>query len=309
VTDRKPVPLTIIGGGPAGISAAIWASRLGFKPLLLEQEEHLGGQVRHIKSPIVDYVGQIFDNGEILTEQMTRHLAQFAIDVRTGVRVENITDDDAIYTISVSGMDRSRLTTRAVIIATGAKPRRLNIPGFETVEQDQHLSTAKDAPIFSGKRVAIIGGGDRAVEGAVNVGPYAHSVHLIVRSDELRARRRLVEKLSGTSNITVHTRTQVREIISTPNGKRLTLLHEKAGVSSLTVDYVLSRIGMSPVLPSGTKERVGQGGFFLAGDCTTDTPFRSIASAIGDGMRAAKRAVFYLEAMERVEEQTLSKKP
>lgn len=306
--DRAPFPLIIIGGGPAGISAAIWAARLGLKPLLLEKNEYLGGQVRHIRGSIVDYLGHIFPNGETLTEKMGHHLAAFPVDVRTGVRVEHITDDGTTYTLTLSGADRPRMTSQAVIIATGAQPRRLNVPGFDAVERDQHLSTSKDAPSFSGKRVAIIGGGDRAVEGAVNVQPYARSVHLIVRSDELRARRRLVDKLSGKPNITIHTLTQVREIIPSSDGKRLTLVHEKVGVSSLLVDYVLARIGMTAVLPPGAKERVGQGGFFLAGDCTTDAPFRSIATAVGDGMHAAKRAIFYLEAIERMQERMQTEK-
>ncbi|MBE3596721.1 MAG: NAD(P)/FAD-dependent oxidoreductase [Hydrogenibacillus sp.] len=356
MSERMPChPLVIIGAGPAGMSAALWAKRLGVTPVVFERHDVSGGQLATIEQPIDDYLGLFADDGRALQRRFVEHLERSGIAVRTNVSIERIerpahavrghvpthktetaegaeTAQDCWRLHGAYTGDQTRrpgpndatvYRARAVIVATGVRPRRLGIPGEALIADTAFASTSRGPERFRGRHVAIVGGGDRAVEGALNIAPHAAQVWLLVRSSALRARKALRERLNDYPNVTMLRETTLERIdraridrkrinpgrTGTADGRFvLTLGRRKAdsphlptAPNPLIVDDVLLRIGMEPALPDMEPpiEQTAEG-LWIAGDAALPPSERSIAAAVGCGMRAAKRAVLWLEEQDKI---------
>lgn len=294
--------VVIIGAGPAGIAAAIWCKRLGLHVQLLEKHIDIGGQLHQIHNQIMDYPGIIVDNGDQLHLLFKDHLHQLDISYRTNCTVMNITP--ASPTITIVETDLGIIKTKFVILASGSRERRLDIPGErEMLDRGEVYSSKKDVDKLKGKSVLIVGGGDRALEGACNIAPVAKSVALVHRSGHFRARQEFLELLPHYSNLTLMTSTVLVEIHGSSHVEAATLVNlvdnHKINVK---IDAVLIRIGREPVQPFippqllCNKEgiivvdsvgRTNMDNIFAIGDLISPSHICSISNSIGQGMRAA----------------------
>ncbi|GAB7388818.1 thioredoxin-disulfide reductase [Bacillaceae bacterium] len=299
--------VVIIGSGPAGIAASIWCKRLGLASLLLEKRERIGGQLHAVKNAIVDYPGLFGMDGKGLLSYFERHVRELDCPYRTNVDVTEL------------AMQGQRVITKQgvfaceyVILATGAREKRLGVPGEkEMVARGEVYSASRDAKRFAGKRVVIVGGGDRAFEGALSAVAYADSVDIIHRSDRFRARRQFLEPVLRHPKVNVHTFSHLQEIVGQERVERVVVWNEKAGESrTLPADVVMIRIGIEPnsELVRGLV-RLRGGGYpetdrfgetsvetiFAIGDVATAPEYSSISHAVGQAMLAVKRISFKLE--------------
>ena len=299
----------IIGGGPAGLTAAIYATRAGLSLLLLEGGQ-LGGQVA-LSAEIENYPAVPHTMGW----ELASHMAEQVQGMHVPIRYEQVTAirDEGSQKVVVT--DRERYPCRAVILANGARRRKLGCPGEdEFLGRGVSYCATCDGAFFRGKDVAVMGGGNTALEDAIYLAGICRSVHLIFRRDAPTAQRALVDTAAARENLTFHPRAVVAEI----RGEQLV-----TGVSlrrvdteertDLSVSGVFIAIGLAPDNgPFSPPVALDEGGYILSTeDCRTNVPgiycagdtraklLRQIVTAVSDGAVASMQAERYIAALGR----------
>lgn len=291
--------VVIIGGGPAGLTAGLYCSRARLNTLLIEKMI-LGGQVM-ITTDVENYPG--FPGGITGPELMERfqtHCQEFGLQVTTG-EVSTIVDEGKIKRIKTVDGD---LLARAVIIATGASPRKLGIPGEkEMIGRGVSYCATCDGAFYRNVPVAINGGGDTAVEEAMFLSRFASQVYLIHRRDQLRAVEVLQERLKANDKIEVLWNKTVQEAHGDNTGlTHLTLEDTQSGEqSTLETTGLFVAIGVTPIthflegvvdlnddgyVITDTQCQTSVEGIYAAGDVRSGV-LKQIATAVGDGATAA----------------------
>jgi thioredoxin reductase (NADPH) len=302
--------VVIIGGGPAGLTAGLYCSRARLNTLLIEKMI-LGGQVM-ITTDVENYPG--FPGGITGPELMERfqtHCQEFGLQVTTG-EVSTIVDEGKVKRVKTTDGD---LLTRAVIIATGASPRKLGIPGEkELIGRGVSYCATCDGAFFRNVPVTINGGGDTAVEEAMFLSRFASKVYLVHRRDQLRAVEVLQERLKANDKIEVLWNKTVHEAHGDNSGlTHLTLEDTKTGEqSTLETQGLFVAIGVTPIthflegvvelnedgyIVADTQCQTSVPGIFAAGD-VRDGVLKQIATAVGDGATAAWVVEKYLAENE-----------
>ena len=301
---KEPYDVLVIGGGPAGTSAAIYAARKGLRTGLLA--EKLGGQINDTFG-IENFISIKYTEGPTLAANIEEHLRSYDIDVIKLQKVKTLKKAELIEIELESG---ASLRSKTVIIATGARWRNINVPGeaeFKTkgVAYCPHC----DGPLFKGKDVAVIGGGNSGVEAAIDLAGLASHVTLLQASDKLTADEILQSRIYSKKNITVITNAKTTEIFGSEKVQGLTYLDcLQNEQKKLAVDGIFIQIGLLPNTEwlKGTLGLNAFGeiivdkygatnipGVFAAGDCT-DSPYKQIIISMGAGANAALSAFDYL---------------
>lgn len=299
--------LMIIGGGPAGLAAAVYAARKKLKTLLISA--NIGGQINTTIN-IENYLGYQFIEGPELIAKFQTQVSQFPIDQKIGVRVARLNKVNAAFeAITESG---ERYEALAVILATGKKPKRLNVPGeVDYVGKGVSYCAVCDGPVFTSQRVAIIGGGNSGVSAALDMVRIAEHVFLVSLSP-LVADQVLIDRLADARNLTIFTEHRVKEILGQQLVEGLTIEDLHGGeLKSLDVAGVFVEIGLAPNsnlveglvrLNEGGEIQVSPNcqtnvpGLYAAGD-VTDVPEKQIIIAAGEGAKAALQAHRYLQRL------------
>ncbi|MBM4251469.1 MAG: alkyl hydroperoxide reductase subunit F [Deltaproteobacteria bacterium] len=293
--------VAVIGGGPAGASAAIYSARKGLKTILVA--ERLGGQVQDTKG-IENMISVLYTEGPQLSAQVEQHLRSYPVQILEHRRVSRIT---AATTRELTLDSGESLTCDALIVATGAKWRELNVPGEkEYLGRGVAFCPHCDGPFYRGKKVAVIGGGNSGVEAAIDLAGIANEVVLLEYAASLKADQILIDKLKSLPNAQVITSAKTTGIIG--DGQRVTELAytdlRTQQHHDLRLDGVFVQIGLLPnsapvkdVVATNKygeiivdeKGRTSARGVYAAGDVTT-IPFKQIVIAMGDGAKVALAA-------------------
>ncbi|AUO12963.1 NAD(P)/FAD-dependent oxidoreductase [Priestia megaterium] len=297
------VDVLIIGGGPAGISAAVWCKRLGVECLLLEEQAQLGGQLFTIYNEIIDYPGIQAENGIEMQRKMVQHFIDMDCLYEANTKVISI--DECSKTVKVKQQETEKeIGYTYLILATGSSQRKLGVPGEQQMmDRGEVYSASADGERLKGKRVALIGGGDRAFEGAHLLASQAKQVYLIHRSTHFKAREQYVEKVLSDPGVKVMTDTEVTAIHGKHHVTSIDLKSKNSECKNLSVDAVLIRLGVAPNVEL-IKEKVTttQSGLivinevhqssdpsiYAIGDACTTPLFSSISSSAGQGSIVAK---------------------
>ena len=297
--------LIIIGGGPAGLTAGIYAQRARLKTLLLEREM-VGGQIA-VSDVIENYPGFPSISGAELMEKFEQQARGLGLEIKlTDVIAVQKKGEEKI--VKTSDGD---LIAKSVIVATGAKPRRLDIPGEkELTGKGVSYCATCDGPFFKGQKVIVVGGGDTAVKEAVYLSKIANKVYIAHRRDQLRAEKIIQEKAMSTPNIEILWSHILKEIRGKTGVEKVVLQNLKDNtVKELDVEGVFVFVGINPTTDFVDVEKDKQGfiktdqdmrtsvkGIFAAGDCRT-TALKQVSTAVGDGAIAAFVAERYIEEM------------
>ena len=234
----------IIGAGPAGLSAAFWCDELGLDTLVLEQAEEIGGQLHRVYNPINNYLGLKARNGRELLEHFSADVDEAGFDLWTGAEIESA-DLRAKRILLRSG---ERLQSIAIVIATGVRPRTLNVPGEREFSGKGVIESAtRDRDLCAGEDVCVVGGGDAAIENALLLAEVCPTVTVVHRGRKLRARREFVERLQPNHAVTVFTESVLTRIIGDERVEAVEIMR-KDGLKpfQLAVRGVLIRIGVEP---------------------------------------------------------------
>ena len=290
----------IIGAGPAGLSAAFWCDELGLDPLVIETSEAIGGQLHRVYNPINNYLGLKARNGAELLERFSADVADAGFDLWTGAEIESID----LRAKRISLRSGEHLQSIAIILATGVRPRSLNIPGEkEFAGKGMIESATRDRQLFAGEDVCVIGGGDAAVENALLLAEVCPTVTVVHRGRKLRARREFAERLQPNHAVTVFTESVVTRILGSDRVEAVEILRKDAlKPFQLAVRGVLIRIGVEPNTDLFRDQlELDQQGYvavnreqetnvpmvFAAGDVSNPTA-PTISGATGAGATAAK---------------------
>ena len=296
--------LIIIGSGPAGLSAAVYGKRAGLEVLVIEKNYMSGGQVLNTYE-VDNYLGMPGINGFDMGMQFREHADKLGVEHAEG-EVTGIEDGKVKKVITT---DRE-YEAYAVILAMGANHAHLNVPGEEkfTGRGVSYCATC-DGAFYRSKTVAVVGGGDVALEDAVYLARFCEKVYLIHRRDEFRGAKILQKQVEALDNIEVLYSHTVEEICGEDNVNKLLLKDVKAGVQKeLPVDGIFIAVGIVPAtkwLPDwiekdekgyvvATEEgETSKTGIYAAGDIRTKA-LRQIITAVADGANAAVRAGNYI---------------
>lgn len=290
----------IIGAGAAGLSAAFWCDELGLDTLVLEQKDKVGGQLHEIYNPISNYLGRRTENGEEMAEYFAAGIDEAEFDLWTNAAIESI-DLKAKRITLASGEE---LQSICLVIATGVRRRKLEIPGeAEFAGRGIIESGARDAQLFTGKDVCIVGGGDAAAENALLLADVCATVTLVNRGKTLRARQEFRDRLQNNHCITVFKEANVQRILGDEKVEAVEIL--RAGAIKpfqMAVRGVLIRIGVEPntdmfdsqlklddsgyIKVEATQETSVENVFACGDVCNPLAP--TISSAVGSGATAAK---------------------
>jgi thioredoxin reductase (NADPH) len=293
--EEVEADLVIIGGGPAGLTAAIYAARSGLQAVVVEKGA-LGGQVA--TTPVVEnYPGFTQVGGKTLVDIMVSHALQYA-KIFPGEEVMEIELGDPITVKST----RRRFNTKVVLFATGASHRHLDVPGELSLSGRgvSYCSTC-DGPLFKGKKVLMVGGGDSAVTEALHLKNIGVDVTLVHRRDSLRCQEFLKQNLLG-SQIPIIFNSEIREIVGKERVEGVELYNNETDeTSTLAVDGVFIAIGYSPAVELAKKigleltqdgfikrdsrHRTNIAGIYSAGD--VEGGYKQIVTAAGQGSEAA----------------------
>jgi alkyl hydroperoxide reductase subunit F len=302
---RAPYDVLVVGGGPAGAAAAVYAARKGIRTGIAA--ERMGGQLLDTVG-IENFISVKETEGHKLAAGLDGHVNAYEVDVMNSQRAAALIPGELIGVKLASG---AMLEAKALVIATGARWREVNVPG-EREYRNRGVAYCPhcDGPLYKGKRVAVIGGGNSGVEAAIDLAGLTSHVTLIEYEQELRADAVLKRKLASLPNVAVITGAQTVEI--TGDGERVTGLsyQERRGgtMHSLGLAGVFVQIGLVPntdwlkgvvkLSPRGEIEISARGetsvpGVFAAGDCTV-VPYKQIVIAMGEGAKASLSAFDYL---------------
>lgn len=292
----------VLGGGPAGASAAIYSARKGLKTAVLA--ERIGGQVQDTKG-IENLISVPYTEGPKLSSQLAHHMKEYPISIFEQRRVRNIDSGNGEKTLYLEG--GGYLKTQALVIATGAKWRELGVPGEkEYIGRGVAYCPHCDGPFYKGKKVAVIGGGNSGVEAAIDLAGIVGHVTLFEFQPHLKADKVLVDKLQSLANVKIITNAKTHQIVG--NGQRVVSIEYEDRTTAAKIQYDLDgifiQIGLIPnsgfvkgvveLTPFGeivvdSKGRTSVEGIYAAGDVTT-TPFKQIIIAMGEGAKAALTA-------------------
>lgn len=296
----------IIGSGPAGLSAAIYAKRAGLNLLVLEKNPMSGGQVLTTYE-VDNYLGLPGINGFDMGVKFREHADKLDIPFQE-CTVENITDNGSSKTVHTDAGDYEAQT---LILATGAEHAHLGVPGeAELSGMGVSYCATCDGAFFRGRTVAVVGGGDVALEDAVYLARFCEKVYLIHRRDELRGASILQDELKALPNVEILYHHEVTAIRGENAVETLELKNNQTGETSLlNVNGIFIAVGIHPntELVEGMVE-MGEGGYILAGeDCAASAegiyaagdvrkkPIRQIVTAVADGANAAVSAGNYIK--------------
>ena len=306
---KQAYDVLIVGGGPAGAAAAVYAARKGIRTGMLA--ERMGGQTMDTMS-IENFISVLETDGPKFAAALEQHAKQYDVEILNLQRAEKLipaTEKNGFVGVQLA--NGATLKSRTVILSTGARWREVNVPG-EQEYRNKGVAYCPhcDGPLFKGKRVAVIGGGNSGVEAAIDLAGIVGHVTLLEFGDQLRADAVLVSKLHSLPNVVVHTQAQTTEITGAEgkvNG--LSYTDRASGeVRHVELEGVFVQIGLVPNSEwlKGTLELSRHGeivvdnrgqtslpGVFAAGDVTT-VPFKQIIIATGDGAKAALGAFDHL---------------
>lgn len=290
--------LVIIGDGPAGISAGIYAVRYGLDTLILEKDV-ISGQIA-LTDIVENYPGFSSIAGMELMDKFKEHAQEAGVTTEDG-EVLNIKSDGDKKIIST---DEGEIEAKAVIIATGANPQHLGVPGEEEFAgRGVSYCATCDGPFFRGKYVAVIGGGDSAITDALILSNLASKVYVVHRRDELRATKVLKDRAFSRNNIEFICDTILDEVLGDGSVEKVILKNVKSGDTvEMAMDGVFIYVGVVPntgfvdvdknsagfIITSDRMETSVEG-IYAAGDCRV-TPLRQVVTAVSDGAIAAASA-------------------
>ncbi len=306
ISAKDDFDVLIVGGGPAGASASIYAARKGIRTGIVA--ERFGGQVMDTMA-IENFISVKETEGPKLVAALEEHVKEYEVDVMNLQRAKKLSKKDKMIEVELES--GATLSSKTVILATGARWKQLGVPGEEEyrghgVAYCPHC----DGPLFKGKPVAVIGGGNSGVEAAIDLAGIVGHVTLIEYNGELRADAVLQKKLFSLDNVTIVTGAQTTEITGA-DGKVNGLIYiDRATEQKHTLDLnaVFIQIGLVPntdwLKDTITLSKYGEieidnhgqtsmPGVFAAGDVTT-IPYKQIIMAMGDGARAALGSFDYI---------------
>lgn len=306
---KEPYEVLIVGGGPAGAAAAVYAARKGIRVGVAA--ERFGGQTNDTMA-IENYISVLETDGPKFAAALEAQVRQYGVDIMNLQRAAQIipaTETGGLVQVKME--NGGTLQARTVILSTGARWRNVNVPG-EAEYKNKGVAYCPhcDGPLFKGKRTAVIGGGNSGIEAAIDLAGIVKHVTVIEFADQLKADAVLVAKLKSLPNVTVHTHAQTTEI--TGDGGKVNGIRYKDRTTGddhwVELEGVFVQIGLVPNTEflKGTVELSKFGeivvdakghtnvpGVFAAGDCTT-VPFKQIVIAAGEGAKAALSAFDHL---------------
>ena len=312
LSAKAPYDVLIVGGGPAGAAAAVYAARKGIRTGVVA--ERFGGQVNDTLA-IENYPSVLETDGPKFAAALEAHTRAYDVDIMNLQRVDKlIPAAEPGGLIGVQLANGATLQSKTVILSTGARWRNVNVPG-EAEYKNKGVAYCPhcDGPLFKGKRTAVIGGGNSGIEAAIDLAGIVKHVTVVEFADQLKADAVLVNKLKSLPNVTVHTNAQTTEIPGV-DGKVSGLKFKDRATNAehlVELEGVFVQIGLVPNTEwlKGTVElskfgeiivdshgRTNLPGVFAAGDCTT-VPFKQIVIAAGDGSKAALSAFDHLIRM------------
>jgi alkyl hydroperoxide reductase subunit F len=308
INEKAPFDMLIVGGGPAGASAAIYAARKGIRTGVVT--ERFGGQVLDTLG-IENFISVTETEGPKLAAQLENHVKTYDVDIMNLQRAEQLERDDETGLLTVKLASGATLRSRSVILSTGARWREMNVPG-EREYRGRGVAYCPhcDGPLFKGKRVAVIGGGNSGVEAAIDLAGIVGHVTLIEFDGQLRADEVLQRKLRSLANVRVIVSAETTEVHGA-GGKVNALSYRdrvSGGLHRVELEGVFVQIGLLPntewlkgtiaLSKRGEIEVDARGqtslpGVFAAGDATT-VPYKQIIIAMGEGSKAALGAFDHL---------------
>ena len=308
IAGKDAFDVLVVGGGPAGAAAAVYAARKGIRTGVAA--ERFGGQVLDTMS-IENFISVPHTEGPKLAAQLEQHVRDYDVDVMNLQRATQLVPAGADGLVEIKLESGASLRSKTVVLSTGARWRQMGVPG-----EDQYRNKGVaycphcDGPLFKGKRVAVIGGGNSGVEAAIDLAGIVGHVTLIEFDGKLRADEVLQRKLRSLDNVRIITSAQTTEVLG--DGSRVTGLvyRDRSGGDAhrLELEGVFVQIGLLPNTEwlKGTVELSPRGeivvdergqtsvpGVFAAGDCTT-VPYKQIVIAMGQGSTAALAAFDHL---------------
>ena len=317
IKAKEAFDVLVIGGGPAGAAAAIYAARKGIRTGIAA--ERFGGQVLDTMA-IENLTGTPHTEGPKLAADLERHVRDYEVDIMNLQKATKlIPASETGGLVEIVLENGASLKSRTVILAPGARWRQMNVPGEDTYRNKGVAYCPHcDGPLYKGKRVAVIGGGNSGVEAAIDLAGIVAHVTLIEYDGKLRADEVLQRKLKSLPNVTVITSALTTEVLG--DGSKVTGLtyNDRGTGESHTVELegIFVQIGLVPntewlaeggvaLSPRGEIEVDAKGqtsvaGVFAAGDATT-TPYKQIVISMGDGSKAALSAFDYLIRLAPVE--------
>jgi len=304
IDTEKIYDVVIIGGGPAGMTAAVYCMRKGVDTAIIIKS--IGGQVAETSS-VENYLGYKYINGVELVDKFKEQVFQFSVGYEEGQGVSAIQDGE-IKKITLE--DGRVVQSRALIIASGKSWKKLGVPGEQRLTgRGVAYCTICDAPLFAGKKVVVVGGGNSGVEAAIDLASVASEVVIVQLLDELTADKILLDKLGTFSNVSMILSSRVTDITGEDKVNEVTVQHIETGaVTIVQTDGIFIEIGLDPnssfvrgVVEMNSSSEIeidsrcatNREGIFAAGDVTS-VPFKQIIIAGGEGAKAALSACEYI---------------
>ncbi|WP_339705254.1 alkyl hydroperoxide reductase subunit F [uncultured Sphingosinicella sp.] len=309
IKGKAPFDVLVVGGGPGGAAAAIYAARKGIRVGVAA--ERFGGQVLDTMG-IENFISVQHTEGPKLAAQLEQHVKDYDVDIMNLQKAEKLIParvPGGLHEVRLE--NGASLKARTVVLATGARWRQMNVPG-EDAYRNKGVAYCPhcDGPLFKGKRVAVIGGGNSGVEAAIDLAGIVAHVTLIEFDSQLRADAVLQRKLGSLPNVKIITSALTTEVLG--DGEKVTALTYKDRSSDdlhqIELEGIFVQIGLVPntewlkdavaLSPRGEVEvdhrgETSQPGILAAGDCTT-VPYKQIVIAMGEGSKAALSAFDYL---------------
>ncbi|MFM1817303.1 MAG: Alkyl hydroperoxide reductase subunit [Pseudomonadota bacterium] len=308
LSAKEPFDVLVVGGGPAGAAAAVYAARKGIRVGVAA--ERMGGQTNDTMA-IENYISVLETDGPKFSAALEAQVRHYGVDIMGLQRAAQLMPAGPDGLVQIQTESGATLKAKTVILSTGARWRNVNVPG-EAEYKNKGVAYCPhcDGPLFKGKRTAVIGGGNSGIEAAIDLAGIVEHVTVIEFAEQLKADAVLVAKLNSLPNVTVHTNAQTTEI--TGDGSKVNGIRYKDRATGaehhVALEGVFVQIGLVPNTEwlKGTVELSKFGevmvdakghtnvpGVFAAGDCTT-VPYKQIVIAAGEGAKAALSAFDHL---------------
>ena len=304
LNEKDPFDVLVIGGGPGGASAAIYAARKGIRTGIVA--DVFGGQVMDTLG-IENFIGTKYTEGPKLMAEIEEHVKEYDIDVMKGLQAKHIEKKD-LFNIELD--NGAILQSKTIILATGARWRNIGVPGEQEFRnKGVAFCTHCDAPLFEGKHVAVVGGGNSGIESALDLAGIVNHVTVFEFMSELKADAVLQERLRSLPNVDVILNAQTTAITGDETVNGISYIDRETNEEKhVELQGAFIQIGLAPNTEwlGDTVERNQIGeividksgqtnipGIFAAGDCT-DTPYKQIIVSMGAGATAALGAFDYL---------------